>query len=160
MTMEFNRNMLCAWLAMLSIGCAANQEEFEQSHWDVKRQGPIPNFQASYIEKLTPKMLPDSGFYYIYRPSDDRNQMIEPAKKLRRLFVLGVNITMAWYRPNLGGCSPPGSTLTTATIYPEVFVVRLENPNDMIRKYNFHPIPRPESFPCPYGVTQYLAHYE
>ncbi|MFA6979351.1 MAG: hypothetical protein WC209_08520 [Ignavibacteriaceae bacterium] len=131
------------------------QEQFEKSHWNEETQGPIPTFVETKIEELDLQMLPDSGVYYLYHESTFGENILSPEKKLRRLYVLGFNITMAWYRQPTGGCTKPGTTSVTKTMYPEYFLDRLPKPNELIEKYNFRLIEKPEHIPCPYNILFY-----
>ena len=146
-------------IGFVTFNCYMTQEEFEKAHWNEKIQGPIPNFIGSKIETLTVQMLPDSGAYYIYKPNNSREEIVNPGNKLRRLFVLGINVTMAWYRPPIGGCFKPGSPGSTKTFYPLFFLVRLSKPNKAIEEYNFMQIKVINGFPCPYDFTLYKPQY-
>jgi hypothetical protein len=143
-------------VGVLSLDCSMTQEQFEKSHWNEQTQGPIPTFIESKIEVLDSQMLPDSGAYYVYSAADYREKTLSPENKLRRLYVIGFNITMAWYRQPLGGCQKPGTDAITKTMYPEFLLLRLSMPNELLEKYNFRLIERPKYFPCPYNVSFYL----
>lgn len=87
---------------VVSLNCAATQKEFEAQHWDESVNGPIPAYPATYVDSLRVETLPDSGVYYMYRPPDNSEGIPNVENKLRRLYVLGVDITAAWYRPSRG----------------------------------------------------------
>lgn len=139
----------------ISIVCSLTQTQFEESHWDEKTQGPIPTFRETRIEVLEMKMLPDSGEYYLYRSSDYTDRLIDVNNKLRRLYVLGFDITMAWYRPPIGGCQKPGTDGSTHRIYPEFLLVRLSKANGSLENYNFIHVDHLDYLPCPYDVEFY-----
>jgi len=143
----------------ITINCSLTQEQFEKSHWDEKTQGPIPTFIETKIEILKIDMLPDSGAYYFFRPSGLADKIIDVNNKLRRLYVMGFDITMAWYRPPLGGCQRPGSDAITTTMYPEFLLIRLPKANESLEEYNFIHIEHKKDIkflPCPYDVSCYL----
>jgi len=146
----------CIAISIFSFNCSMTQEQFEKSHWNEATQGPIPTFAETKIEELDLQMLPDSGAYYLYQESNYNDNLLSPEKKLRRLYVLGFNVTMAWYRQPTVGCNKPGTTATTKTMYPEYFLVRLPKANELIEEYNFRLIDKPESLSCPYNISLYL----
>ncbi|MDP3150228.1 MAG: hypothetical protein Q8N83_13990 [Ignavibacteria bacterium] len=145
----------CIAVSIFSFNCSMSPEQFDKSHWNEETQGPIPTFAETNIEELDLQMLPDSGAYYLYHESDYNDNLLSPEKKLRRLYVLGFNITMAWYRQPTGGCNKPGTTLVTKTVYPEFFLIRLPKANELIEEYNFRFIDKPEHLPCPYNISLY-----
>ena len=149
----------CITVSILTFNCSMTQEQFEKSYWNEATQGPIPTFVETNIEELNLQMLPDSGVYYIYHESNYNKNLLSPEKKLRRLYVLGFNITMAWYRQPTGGCNKPGTAATTKTIYPEYFLIRLPKTNELLEKYNFKLVDKPEHFPCPYNISLYVPDF-
>ncbi|HSP87192.1 MAG TPA: hypothetical protein VLN45_03610 [Ignavibacteriaceae bacterium] len=143
-------------IVFLSSNCSLTQEQFEKLHWDEKTQGPIPNFVESYIEVFDFTVMQDSGIYYLYTGKDYKEKTINPSNKLRRLYVLGFDIKMAWYRPPLGGCSKPGSNI----MYPEFFLIRLSEPNELLEEYNFRIIKENKWIPCAHNVTLYVPEFD
>lgn len=150
----------CITASILSFNCSMTQKQFEKSHWNEETQGSIPTFVETKIEELDLQMLPDIGAYYLYDESNYSEKLTNPEKKLRRLYVLGFNVTMAWYRQPTGGCNKPGTTATTKTMYPEYFLIRLPKVNELIEKYNFRLIDKPGSLPCPYNVSVYVPDFK
>jgi hypothetical protein len=142
----------------LLMNCSMTQEEFERKHWDEKVNGKIPDFIESKIEILDSKMLPDSGMFYIQYGINYQDRTLNPSNRLLRLYSMGFNIVMAWYRKPLAGCNKPGSTMITGTIYGEYLLICLPAQNDLLEKYNFRLIERPKSFPCPYNVSVFVPH--
>ena len=141
--------------AFILAGCSLTQEQFEKSHWNEKTQGPIPAYFETKIDILENNMLPDSGAYYIYKPSGVTDKINNVTNKLRRLYAMGFDITMAWYRPPMGGCNKPGSSGFTKTMYPEFFLLRLPEPNESLEKYNFIYTEHVAYLPCPYEISFY-----
>lgn len=139
----------------ISFDCSLTQEQFEKSHWNEKTQGPIPTFTETKIKILELEMLPDSSAYYLYIPTKVTDKTINVKNKLRRLYVMGFDITMAWYRPPLGGCNKGGTDIITKTLYPEFFLIRLSKPDDSLYQYNFTRLDSLKSIPCPYDVSFY-----
>lgn len=147
--------LICIAVCFSTFNCSITLEQFETSHWNEATQGHIPTFVETKIEELDLQMLPDSGAYYLYHESNYNDNLLSPEKKLRRLYVLGFNVTMAWYRQPTVGCNKPGTTATTKTMYPEYFLVRLPKANELIEEYNFRLIDKPENLPCPYNISLY-----
>jgi len=146
-------------VVFVALNCATTQEQFENAHWDAKSKGPIPEYLATQVETLRPEMLPGSGVYYVYHVSDDGDQFLDVAKKLRRLYALGIYVSMAWYRPPLSGCTDPETGSTTDTIYPQFLLLHLEHRNGSLQKYNFFEVARPTGIPCPYQVSIYYPQF-
>ena len=148
-------------IACVSLSCATTQEGFEAGHWDVKKNGPIPSFSFTSVEILKPEMLPGSGAYYIiYQAPDAESQILDVPNKLRRLYALEFDITLAWYRRPLNGCNKPGADDVTKTMYPEFLLLLLSKRNESAAKYNFLEIPRPTSLACPYRVSIYYPQFQ
>jgi len=146
-------------LAFVALSCATTQEQFESEHWNTKKKGPIPTYLSTQVEVLEPRMLPDSGVYYLYHVSDGADQVPDIAKKLRRLYVLGIDISMAWYRPPSFGCTNPRTGSSSDTLYSEFLLLHLEKRNESVQKYNFYEIARPGSIPCPYRISIYYPQF-
>ena len=135
-------------------GCAATQQGFEAQHWDEKTMGPIPQYTSTAIKLISPEMMPDSGAYYEYRGQELNDELTNLPRKLRRLFVLGVPVSMAWSRPPYYPCEEeprPGR----AEFYPGFLILWLETPSDAMIRYGYQPISRPKKLLCPYWVTLY-----
>ncbi|HMK38299.1 MAG TPA: hypothetical protein VK569_03095 [Bacteroidota bacterium] len=146
--------------AFVAWSCAASQGQFESEHWNTKEKGPIPTYLSTQVEVLEARMLPDSGVFYLYHASDGADQIPDLAKKLRRLYALGIDISMAWYRPTSYGCTDPRSGVNNDTTYAEFLLVLLDKKNDSLQKYNFSRIARPGSIPCPYRVSIYYPQFD
>jgi hypothetical protein len=117
-------------------------------------------FKVQFLTLSVLKLKPlQFKCFLVYKPNNYREEIINPGNKLRSLFVLSINVKMAWYRPPTGGCSKPGSSLTTETFYPLFFLVRLSKPNEAIEEYNFMRIKAIKGFPYPYDFTLYKPQY-
>ena len=135
-------------------GCAATQQEFEAQHWDEKTMGPIPQYTSTAIKLFSPEMMPDSGVYYEYSGQELNDELSNLPRKLRRLFVLGVPVAMAWSRPPHYPCEEeprPGRV----SFSPGFLILWLGTPNDALIRYGYQPISRPKKLPCPYWVILY-----
>ena len=155
MTARIGLAALFLAMVVVSLKCAATQKEFEAQHWDESVNGPIPAYPATIVDSLRVETLPDSGVYYVYRAPDANARIGNIENRLRRLYVLGIDVTAAWYRPSRGGCDKPASDAITTTTYPEFLLLHLDGRNDRLLRYNFYEIARPVRVPCPYWISVY-----
>jgi len=116
--------------------------------------GPIPEYTATVIDVVQPETIPDSGAYYELQPGDFDEQTRDVPRKLRRLYVLGVPTSMAWFRQSGLPCeeTPQQGRVDR---YPGFLILRLDQPNDAMRRFGFEAISRPKKLLCPYAVSLY-----
>ena len=95
-----------------------------------------------------------AGHYYAHAVTAFDDQA-EPLATFRSLAAKGIIVKEAWYRPYLTGCSPPGSGRTTTAIHSNVFIVRLDEPDDGILNHDFRALESPKPIVCGYAVWHY-----
>ena len=143
-------------LALLfCFGCSMTQQQFEGSHWNSELNGPIPVYTVTHLGVCQSKDLPTSGVFYSLTSLRYDQPIGDPAMKLRRLYVLGLDVDSAFYRSPDGGCVPPESEAISGVISPGFFIIHLDKPNSLADKYSFSKIEGPLHLPCPYFVSIY-----
>ncbi len=142
--------------AVIFSGCQPPSQRSSLFHRSIDAQTQPLKFAISKIDILDVTTLSDSGAYYaLQTPGYD--QSINPANELTKLFGDGFEVTMAWYRRPLGGCSRPGSLSSNSVMYSPFLLVRLREPNERILRFEYKvfDLSKSYSFPCPYNITVY-----
>lgn len=95
--------------------------------------------------------FPKGKYYRLKTVSYDH--ITDPEEELRKFINKNIIIEKAWYRGPSNGCRKPGSNSTTATMYPECFLVLVRG-SDIIEDENYKPAIN-AYVPCGYNVVYY-----
>jgi len=112
-----------------------------------------PRLRAEIVPEIQYPMVRDSGAYYAYNFTDYRSSIINPDTLLIRLYQIGCPVTTGWFHPGSGsGCHPPNSKLWTKTMVMPYFVVRLDQQDSKMSRYNFSYLGKNQGIKCVYSV--------
>lgn len=112
-------------------------------------------FYKTVIDTFDNNWLPDSGYYYEFRPSQNRKSVTQKELLLEKLYAEGYNIVAAWYRPASRGCKQEDYFWPNHRISP-IFIILLSNVDDSIINYNFYGLIYKPVISCPYNVEEYI----
>lgn len=121
---------------------------------DVGDPGETGSSYTLSLEDHTQGYPYPAGFYYEYTLSAPGDN-VDPLGMLHLLEEHRITVKEGWHRPYLTGCSPPGSNRTTKAIYSNVFIVRLDAPNDDMPTCHFRALELPKPISCGYQVRHY-----
>jgi hypothetical protein len=100
--------------------------------------------------------FPDEGFYYKYDNSSYDEHIASVLDTLILFYDSGIKVKNAWFRSYLIGCSPPGASWFTMTIYPETFILQVNQEDSLLNKHKFSKINISQySIGCGYNVKRY-----
>jgi hypothetical protein len=116
-------------------------------------------FYKTVIDTFDNNWLPDSGYYYEFRPSQNRKSVTQKELLLERLYAEGYNIVAAWYRPGSASCKMEDYFWPSQRIMSPIFIILLSNIDDSIINYNFYGLIYKPEIICPYNVEKYTPEW-
>ena len=111
------------------------------------------SYSKTVIDDINDYQFPE-GNYYSYKFSS-YNENMEPVEEIERLRNKNIIVDQVWYRSPQNGCTPPGSTLTTRTMYSAVLLMKLQNSNDQLIDEKYSKVNYKPSISCGYNVDSY-----
>ena len=138
-------------------GCSLSYRETVSSNPSYNPHREARQFIGRGRVYIDPTTMPDSGFYYMYEFSEDHRLVAHVDQMLSDLYSRGFDILVAWYRGESSGCAPPGSLMSTGTIYGPEFILLVGRSDPGLVTFRFRKMTSTPTFVCPYSVTEYRA---